>query len=262
MVPRADFLDLLEDSVEQFERVGARPDGFLTLNKQGFALGNILASRFEEGNSPHGYPWRRLFDRAPEERENLRERANSLLRDVAARLQASGIAEIEPLSLEFREDKGSGRAYFTFEAKVSRGEPFGRSDERYAATAFSNQEAELFAALHDGCPPGRDIEAHEAELRSLYDQAVRATWPHVTHNLDWFILGFFKGVCCVLAILLDFDQEQDAPQINPSLGWRWALRQSVQCQPFRLDKTRFGLRFRCFEQVVAHPRRLTEAPKQ
>jgi hypothetical protein len=249
-VPRVDFLNFIEDSVEQFERVGARPDGFLTLNSQGFALGDALARSFEERSSQHSYPWKPFYDREPTERYELSQRANLLLQDVTARLAAAGIAEIKTLPLKFEEDDASERAYFTFEANVSRAEPVGRNDERYSATALSEQDVALFVALQHGCLSGENARAHEAKLQYFYERAVLDTWPVVTHNLDWFIIGFFKGICCALIGLLGFDQEPDAPQLNPSVGRRRALRQSVQCELFRINKHQFGLRFRCFEQAV------------
>jgi len=249
IIPRADFLNLLDDSVEQFERVGARPDGFLTINSQGFSLGHALAGRLEKGRTQLGYPWKKFFDRGAADQQRMHEYSISLLKDVAERLQASGIVEIEPPALEFGKETRNGRAYFKFETTIRRGEPVGRSDERYAATTFSDQEDEFFAAMHDRKPLYRETESYETELRRLYDQAVRTTWPHITHNLDWFILGFFKGVCCALASTLGFDQEPNAPQVNPSAGRQRALRQSIQCQPLPIDKTRFVLRCRCFEHA-------------
>ncbi len=252
-MPRTDFLDLFEGSVEQFERVGALPDGFSTLSNQGFTLGNMLANSFQEKNRQHGFPFKGLFDRKALDYKELCAESEALIRDVTERLNVSGIAEIELLPLEFGKDKESGRSYFSIEVIVNRGELIRRADERFAMTAFSDQEAEFFAAMHDGCPNDLDLDAHRERLMQLYALAVRATWPHVTHNLDWFILGFLKGVCCALASILGFDQEPGAPQISPSVGRRQVLRQSIQCKPLGIDRTRFKLRFRCYQQAGHEP---------
>jgi hypothetical protein len=73
-VPHADFLDLMEGAVEPFEKVGARPNGFLIVNNQGFSLGHGLASYFEKKDLLRNLCWPNIFGEDTSERESCETR--------------------------------------------------------------------------------------------------------------------------------------------------------------------------------------------
>lgn len=249
-----DFLLLLNEIVRPFEMVGAGPDGFSILSDLGFELGIPLVQSYSKGKrTPRGLKTL-FFARSSEERRTLLESANSVVAEIAALLMEINIAQlkvssIEATSIEERKEHipAPPPHHFTFTVVIERPGHLDRGDEKYSAVSYSKGDADFFAKLAKGCNTDSLLNQHYAEVESDYDKLLQDKWKDRMRNLDWFLLGVFKGVTCGLAQLLRFDEIaiQAGPRSQP--GHKRIFRQSAKCIVEAGDEYEFAVRYSYFE---------------
>jgi hypothetical protein len=253
-ISKRDFLLLLNEVVRPFERVGAAPDGFSILSDLGFDVGVPLVQSYSKGKRTARGLKTTFFARPAAERRELLESANSIISEVAELLKETNIATVSVGPIEaFHTDEraepdlASIPNHFSFTVVVERPGHLDRGDEKYSAVSYSKGDADFFAKLAEGCNDDHLLNLYYAELEADYDQLLQDKWKDRMRNLDWFLLGIFKGVTCGLAQLLRFDEIAIQAGPRSQSGHKRIFRQSAKCTIEAGDEYEFAIRYEYFE---------------
>lgn len=228
VLARREFLLLLDELPNLFERVEAAPDGLDGVFNLAFDQGVRLwrscqAARpskpqAEDDLATDGSD---LFFglQEPKIREQRVKDAEAILATVCDSLSDSGIAtlEFEPLKIADRltsEAMHTARAgSFTLPCRIERPQSSAHIDERYAVMSFSEDERQFFARLSRG-GEGDDVAQYDRDLKRRYAALLHKTWTHSTTTVDWLLLGLLKGVAYGVATFLRIDLVASSAEVD------------------------------------------------
>jgi hypothetical protein len=249
LLARHEFLLLLDELPNLFEKVDSGPDGLDAIFNQGFDYGVRLwrACQEERPSNSEVDPDDLLEDghdlffglQQPGIKEQRIRDVEQILESVRVAINESGIASIEAAALKMAErltsevEHTARAGSFTLSCRIARSWSSAHIDERYAVMMFSEDERQFFAKLSRG-PEGSDLAQHDQELKERYNALLAKTWTHSTTTVDWFVLGLLKGVAYGVATFLRIDHVASRAEVDARFS-HW-LRKMMKANIRSMEK--------------------------
>ena len=275
---KRDFSLLVSEITRRDESKGAGPDGFAALCDLGFEYGLALVQAVvdtfkdsdKDSESPGnkdsdkdsellgiGHGFVQLFQRGEAEQKQMIEKAKEIIRTITKLLRSTTVADVsvqtprfpDPIKLEWNQE--SPKQSFSFTILSKRFERLKDVDEKFTAVSFSDNDADFFEKLASGCDPEKgNLEKHYNEVKRAYDKVLDCKWKNVTTNLDWLLIGIFKGVTCGIAEFLRFDDVAIDAAMKKEQGSQSVFRKAAHCFVLAGDKRYFKIELSYYQSTT------------
>jgi hypothetical protein len=240
---RGDFLWFLGELIRPLEKAGAAPDGFAVLTDMGFDWGYYGVEGYykDKGWLADGVTFPKRTDK---QRATLIEGSNEIIEAVRRTLAERGMSQVEHgetrgITTQLGRGGHQGEVdKFWFEVMVRKGADKPQHEERYRVQHYADREAEFFRVLSRGVS-----REPRTELAEIYAELEEKSWRQPLNDVDWFVLGAFKGATSAIASYLQFDELcSGLPGLQEKKARIRAIRESIRLEVLPQGMTSFRLR--------------------
>lgn len=252
-----DFLIILKEITRQAEKRGIGPDGFANLCDLGFEYGIAFTQGLVKGlKLDFGHGHISLFQRNENEQTALITKAEEVIENVVELLNLINISAVKLNEIKFpvtrkSTDSSLKNDHFTFTITLVRLEEPEYTDEKFATVSFSEDDARFFELLANGCDKEEDLDKYFRNLNFAYYSLLQNKWRNRSTSLDWFILGFFKGVTCGIAQFLRFDDLAVEASSTKDLNYKSAFRKAAHSFVVAGDESVFKMKFNYYQSKTS-----------